>query len=114
MITSTFGVVSAGEGSPHLGEVYAFMGGAILGFVAVLALASGGFRHAEMERERTKVVVVAAALSLGSTAAGLGAATLVSHVLGGLLAWGLSPFAACATFLFVVGLEFWVAEQIES
>jgi hypothetical protein len=113
MITSTFGVVSAVEGSPNVGDVYAFMGGAILGFIAVLALASGGFRHAEMEDEQTKVLVVAAALSLGSTAAGLGTATLLSYALGGLLAWGLAPFGACAVFLFVLGLEFRAAEQLE-
>jgi hypothetical protein len=98
MVTSTFGIVAANEGSPGVGEVYAFMSGAVLGFVAVLAAATRGFRHAAMDAEPTEVLAVAAALSLGSTAAGLGAATLVGHFLGGPLAWGLAPFASSAAF----------------
>ena len=113
MITSTFGVVSAYEGAPSLGEVYAFMAGAVLGFVAVLAAATGGFRRAEMEVEPTQVLVVAAALSLGSTATGLGAATLLARFLSGSAAWGLAPFAASAGFLIVLGLEFGLAEEFD-
>ena len=93
--------------------MYAFMSGAVLGFVAVLAAATRGFRHAAMDAEPTEVLAVAAALSLGSTAAGLGAATLVGHFLGGPLAWGLAPFASSAAFLLVLGLEFGVAEELE-
>jgi hypothetical protein len=113
MITSSYGVVSASEQSPDVAEVYAFMAGAVLGFVAVLAAASRGFRRAGMEAEKTKVLVAAAALSIGSTAVGLGAATLVTVLLSGLLAWGLAPFAASAAFLVVLGLEFALAEEIE-
>lgn len=113
MITSSFGVVASLEGAPRVGEVWAFMPGAVLGFVAVLVVATAGFRRKEMEAERTDVLVVGAALALGSTASGLGAATLVAYLLGGLLAWGLAPFAASAAFLFVVGLEFRIAEEVE-
>jgi hypothetical protein len=113
VITSSFGVVAAYEGAPDVGEVYAFMAGAVLGFVAVLAAASAGFRHAGMGAEPTRVLVLAAALSLGSTAAGLGAATLVAWLLSGLLAWGLAPFAGSAGFLLVLGLEFGLAEELE-
>ena len=113
MITSTFGVVSAYEGAPTLGEVYAFMAGAVLGFVAVLAAATGGFGRAATDAEPTTVILVAAALSLGSTATGLGAATLLAWLLPGLAAWGLAPFAASAAFLMVLGLEFGLAEELD-
>jgi hypothetical protein len=113
VVTSAFGIVAAFEGTPSVGETYAFMSGAVLGFVAVLAVATLGFTRTAMEAERTEILAVATALALGSTASGLGAATLVVHFLGGLLAWGLAPFAGSAAFLLVLGLEFAVVEEVE-
>lgn len=113
MVTSSFGAIAAHEGAPGLSEVYAFMTGAVLGFVAVLAAASAGFRRTAMEAERTNVLVIGSALALGSTAAGLGTATLVSALLEGYLAWGLAPFAGSTAFMLVLALEFAVAEEVE-
>ena len=113
MITSTFGIVDATEGDLTVGRIYAFMAGAVMGFVAVLAVATRGFSRASMDAEPPMVLALAAALSLGSTAMGLAAATLVTYVLSGIAAWGVAPFAASAVFLIVIGLEFGVAEEIE-
>jgi len=113
MITSTFGIVDATEGDPTVGRIYAFMAGAIVGFVAVLVVASRGFSRDASDAEPPRVLALAAALSLGSTAMGLAAATLVAYLLSGIAAWGLAPFAASAVFLIVVGFEFGVAEEIE-
>jgi hypothetical protein len=113
MITSTFGVVSAYEGGPSVGEVYAFMAVAVIGFVAGLGVATGGFRHTKMDAEPTSVLVVAGALSLGSTATGLGAASLAARFLSGIAAWGIAPFVGSAAFLIVLGLEFGLAEEVD-
>jgi hypothetical protein len=113
VVTSAFGIVAAFEGTPTVGEAYAFMSGAVLGFVAVLVVATAGFTRTAMEAERTEILAIATALALGSTASGLGAATLVVHFLGGWLAWGLAPFVASAMFLLVLGLEFAVVEEVE-
>jgi hypothetical protein len=113
VVTSSFGVVAAYEGAPGVGEVYAFMAGAVVGFVAVLAVATRAFTRAEMGAEPTEVLVAAAALSLGSTACGLGAATLVARFLSGIAAWGLAPFVGTAAFLIVLGLEFGLAEELD-
>ena len=113
MITSSFGMIASEEGSPSIGDVYGFMAGAVLGFVAVLAVASGAFRRIRMEAERGRVLLLGSALALGSTAIGLGAATLVGALLDGLLAWSLAPFVACVVFLLVLGLEFAIIEEVQ-
>ena len=66
-----------------------------------------------MGDEGTKALVLATALSLGSTAAGLGATTLVARLLSAPLAWGLAPFAGSPAFLLVLGLEFGFVEELE-
>jgi hypothetical protein len=114
MSTSSFGVVWSSEGTPSIGEVYAFVAGAVLGFAAVLAVATAAFRSISIiEAEPGRVLVVGSALALGSTAVGIGAATLVGALVDGLLAWSLAPFGACVVFLLVVGLEFAIVELVE-
>ncbi len=113
MITSTFGSIASEEGSPSVGSVYGFMAGGVLGFLVILAVASAGFRRTRMEAERPVVIVVGSALSLGSTAVGLGAATLVGVLLDGFLAWILAPFAASMAFMLVLGLEYGIAEALD-
>lgn len=113
VVTSSYGIVAAYEGKPSVAEAYAFMAGAVLGFVAVLAAATAGFRRTAMESERTEVLAFAAALALGSTAAGLGVATIAAAFLDGLPAWGVAPFAGSAVFMLVLGFEFGVVEELE-
>jgi hypothetical protein len=113
MITSSFGVVAVEEGVPRIGDVYGFLAGAVLGFVAVLAGATAAFRSIAMETERSRVLIIGSALALGSTAIGVGAATLVGALLDGFLAWALAPFAACIAFLLVLGLEFAIIEEAQ-
>lgn len=113
MVSSSFGMAASFEGTPTAGEAYAFMSGAVLGFVAVLTIATLGFTRTAIETERPEVLTFATALALGSPASGLGAATGVVHFLGGWLAWALAPFAASAVFLLVLGLEFAVVEEAE-
>jgi len=113
MITSSYGMVASEERSPRVGDIYGFMAGGVLGFVVVLAVASAGFRTIAMEAERGRVLVIGSALAFGSTAVGLGAATLVGALLDGLLAWTLAPFAACVAFLSVLGLEFAIVEATQ-
>src|SRR5215218_771879 len=58
MITSTFGIVDATEGDPTLGPIYAFMAGAIVGFVAVLVVASRGFSRDASDAEPPRVLAL--------------------------------------------------------
>jgi hypothetical protein len=112
MITSVFGVVSALERRPAAGDVFLFAAGGVLGFVAVAWLGQL-VDDPEAEAERTRILLLASALSLFSVLGAVGAGALVAWLGQGWYVWLVAPLAGCTAFLLLNGLEFAVAQRGE-
>jgi heme/copper-type cytochrome/quinol oxidase subunit 3 len=114
MITSSFGVVAAFEGTSGAWWVYALYAlGATIGFGLVMAPATIGVADAPPEVERTEVLLVAVLLNSASVLAGVGVAALVVRLVDGWIAWLVAPLAASVAYLVVNGLEYSIAEAEE-
>jgi hypothetical protein len=112
MITATFGVLASRESTPKVGEIFVFLAGAVAAFVAIELIVSRGLQRAP-RGEPAKVAALGAAFSLGSVAAGVGAAALISLGLDGLLAWSTGGFVASGAYVLMAGVEIAVAEMLE-
>lgn len=104
MITAAFGVLSAALGSPRVGDVFLYAGGAVLGVVAVEGIVSRGFRL-RLRGEQSDVVALGAAFGFVSVGLSVGAAALTGTVLSGWLGWLLGPLFASALYVIASGVE---------
>lgn len=110
LATWTTGAVTAhAQGAPSALDALVFMAGAVLGFAFVGALAFGGVskRFAPEPRESP----LWGSFHFLSVGVAIGVAWLVSHVLRGDLAWGVTSFLSTTLYLLILGVQFAVAER---
>ena len=103
MITATYGMTTALQGSPTVSQVFLFAAGAVVGFVAVLVaatIATGDIG----EPERAQMLVIVATLDLFSVLTAVGAAALVAWLGYGWYVWLTAPIAASAIYVLTSGL----------
>lgn len=110
MITVVFANMTTRRGTPETWELFLFVAGATVGFAAVEAAASRGFRD-RLRPEPSEVVMIGSAMAVFSVSAGLGVAVLLSLVLGGWVAWLVIPFVATVTYLGISGIEMGLAHR---
>jgi hypothetical protein len=111
MITASFGVLSAQLGSPNVGEVFLFAGGAVVAVTAIDGISSKGFRT--LQGDPPSVVALGAALSFFSVGFGVGGAALAAVVLDGPLGWGLGSLVGSALYVLVAGVEMTLARMAQ-
>ena len=91
------------HGIPTALSAITFVGGAVLGFALVGALAYGGVPgQTELERGHP---LVWGSLHFFSVGISLGAVALVAHVLEGFIVWPLGGFLVTSIYLLAVGAE---------
>jgi ribosomal protein S18 acetylase RimI-like enzyme len=101
-IWSSGAVLMRSHGTPRVGDVFAFVAGAVIAF-ALLALLTRG-AVAEPATDRAPDRVLAGTMHLLAAGAAVGAAALLAE-LGGWEAWPLGSFAATAIYLLGAGAE---------
>lgn len=111
LVTVTFGLMQALEGSPDVPRIFLFAVGAVLSFTLMEGVLSQGFRR-PMPQHHTQVQALGTALNMLSVLAGLGAAWLLGTVTSHALVWGAAPFAAAAVYLVMESLETALAERL--
>lgn len=104
MITAAFGVLTAALGSPRVGDVFLYAGGAVLGVTIVEGLASRGFRI-RLRGEQSDVVALGSAFGFASVGLAVGAAALAAELLGGWLGWLIGPLLASSLYVVASGIE---------
>ncbi len=107
-ITAAFALLQTSRSDTGALEIFAFAGGAVVAFVVVGAVASGGFRE-ELEDQPSSVKALGGAFALLSVGLGLAAAFVVGILVGGLAAWPVSAFSTTVAYIIAVGLELAVA-----
>ncbi|HZD69102.1 MAG TPA: hypothetical protein VFA45_09380, partial [Actinomycetes bacterium] len=93
---------------PSSTDALLLLGGAVLGFGVVGVYAFGGV-NGVLAPETRGDVRVWGGLHLPSVGLSIVLVTLLTHVLHGGLVWPLVGFTATATFLLVIGAQFWLA-----
>ena len=106
--SATFGVLAKEDGAPGVPECFLFLAGAGAGFAVVNLLVTRAFTE-ELADEPSHVIALATALSLFSTGAALGAATLVAWLGHGWYPWIVAPFGATLVFIASAGAEMGLA-----
>jgi hypothetical protein len=102
-------VATNAEGSvPSTVEALLLLTGAVLGFGAVGTYAFGGINGLLAPGPRGDVRVWGG-MHLPSVGASILLVTALTWVVHGLLLWPLVGFTATATYLLVIGLQFWLA-----
>ncbi len=91
------------HGIPNTLSAITFVGGAVLGFALVGALAYGGVPgHSDLERGHP---LVWGSLHFFSVGISLGVVTLVAYFIKGFIVWPLGGFLVTSIYLLVVGAE---------
>ncbi len=108
MISASGVILSSLWGTPNVGDVFAFAGGAIAAFALVEAFIICGFRH-NVEDEPSQVKALGNSISIFY----VGLALVVGWLLPGHVAWLLGSFLATVAYLLVFGLELRMAEWLE-
>ncbi|HET8752679.1 MAG TPA: hypothetical protein VFM43_09190 [Gaiellaceae bacterium] len=106
-----FGVLTALDGAPHVGEIFLFGAGGALTFTLATAGVTRGFRVGEEEEPRI-VQALGASFGFLSVTGGIGAAALVGWASSGWIPWLVGPFAASSVYLLLGALEFVAARRI--
>jgi hypothetical protein len=86
------------------------LAGAVLAFGTVGTLACGGVNGILAQGTRGKVRVWGG-MHIPSVGLSIALVTLLTHVIHGHLLWPLVGFAATATYLLVIGAQFWFATR---
>lgn len=112
MITAAFGVLSASLGSPSVGKVFLYAGGAVTGVTAIEAVASRGFR-VRMRGEPSDVVALGSSFSFASVGLSVGAAALAAALVPTWAGWLLGSFVASAFYVVASGAEMALAHAAQ-
>lgn len=112
LATSAFGVASAQEGPPTVGQVFVFVVAAASAFALAEMLGSDFFRQ-RIRPERSDVVLLASAFNPLSAVAGVGAAALIGLAVDGWLAWLFGPFVATTVYILLTGANMAAASLVE-
>lgn len=101
---TTGAVVIGARGIPSAFAALAFMFGAVLGFVAVGALAFGGVsKHFDGETGEARLIW--GSFHFFSVGCAIGAAALVAHFVESFAAWPIAGFLFTSVYLLVLGAE---------
>jgi hypothetical protein len=111
LVTVTFGLLQATEGSPDVARIFGFAVGAAMSFTLLEGLLSRGFRGS-MPQHRTRVQAVGTSLNVVSVVGGLGAAWLVGAATSHPAAWAVGPFLAGVVYLLLESLETALGERL--
>lgn len=101
-------VASHANGIPSAPDALLLLAGAVSAFAAVGIVAYGGINGVLAPASRG-VVRVWGGLHIPSVGASILAVWLVTTLMSGHVVWLCTGFAATATYLLVIGLQFWVA-----
>jgi hypothetical protein len=111
LVTVTFGILQASEGTPDAGRVFLYATGAVLSFAVLEALLSRGYRR-PMPQHRTRVQAVGSSMNLLSVVGGLAAGWLVGVLMTNATVWLVAPFVAATVYLVLESLETALAERL--
>ncbi len=101
-------VTSHADGLPTGWDALLLLGGAVSGFAAVGAFAFGGINGVLMPGTAGEIRVWGG-VHLPSVGSSILLVTLIAHVLDGPWVWPVVGFVATATYLLVIGVQFWLA-----
>ncbi|GIG27697.1 hypothetical protein Cma02nite_02970 [Cellulomonas marina] len=104
LVTVTFGLLQAEEGSPDTIRIVLYAVGASLSFTVLEAVLSRGFRTA-MPQHRTRVLALGTSMNVLSVLGGLGAAWLLARATSHVTVWLVAPFVAGIVYLVLESLE---------
>jgi hypothetical protein len=111
LVTVTFGLLQATEGSPDVARIFGFAVGAVMSFTVLEGVLSRGFRTS-MPQHRTRVQALGTSLNLVSVVGGLAAAWLVGAATSHPAAWVAGPFLAGVVYLLLESLETALGERL--
>lgn len=111
LVTVTFGMLQATEGSPDVPRVFLYAVGAVMSFTMLEGILSGGFRK-PMPQHHSETQAAGTSLNLISVLAGLAAALLLAQSLSHVAVWPLAPFVAAMIYLLAESLEISLSERI--
>jgi hypothetical protein len=103
---TTLALLTSTHGTPHEGELFLFIFGALIGFSLLeLVLTIGGAQESADDSGEGPVFPFAGALNCFSVPAALGSAVGIAHVVHTKIAWLIAPFASTAVYLATVALQ---------
>jgi hypothetical protein len=111
LVTVTFAVVQATQGSPKVSHIFAYAIGAVMSFTILEGLLSRGFQR-PMPQHATQTLNLGTSLNVVSVVAGLAAGWGVSEGTRGLVAWAGAPLVAGLVYLLLESLEEAAAEHV--
>lgn len=111
LVTVTFAVVQATQGSPRVLHVFAYAIGAVMSFTVLEGLLSRGFRR-PMPQHATQTLTLGTSLNVVSVAAGLAAGWGIAASARGVVAWAVAPLVAGLVYLVLESLEEAAAEHV--
>lgn len=112
MITAAFAVLGASLGSPPVGDVFLYAGGAVAGVTVVEGVASRGFR-VRMRGEPSDVIALGSSFSFASVGLSVGAAALAAAIVPTWVGWLLGPFFASSLYVIASGVEMALAHEAQ-
>jgi len=101
-------VTTHAAGVPSALDALLLLAGAVTGFAAVGAFAFGGINGVLAPGTRGEVRVWGG-MHLPSVGSSIGLVWLINESVGGHLVWPIVGFTATATYLLVIGVQFWLA-----
>lgn len=111
LVTVSFGMLQATEGTPDPGRIFLLATGAVLSFTLLEAVLSRGFRR-PMPQHQSHVLAVGTSLNIVSVLGGLGAAWLLGTLMTHVAVWALAPFLAGVVYLLLESLETALGERV--
>ncbi len=111
LVTVSFGMLQATEGTPDAGTIFLFATGAVLSFTLLEAVLSRGFRR-PMPQHRSHVLAIGTSLNLVSVLGGLVTTWLTGTLIAHVAVWALAPFLAGLVYLLLESLETALGERV--
>ena len=112
VVTCDVAMLNRLVGSPSIGEIYAFIIGAVGAFALLEASVSRMFRE-KLKGEPSNVMALGSSFSIVSISVAVSATLLCGWLTGGWFVWGLSAFGSTAVYLLILGIEMALAEGAE-
>jgi hypothetical protein len=111
LVTVTFGLLQAMEGSPDAPRIFLYAVGAVMSFTLLEGILSGGFRR-PMPQHPTRTLALGTSLNVVSVLVGMAAALLLAEWMSHIALWALAPFVAGIGYLVTESIEAAVAERV--
>ncbi|WP_152191850.1 hypothetical protein [Georgenia satyanarayanai] len=111
LVTVSFGMLQATEGTPDAGRIVLFAAGAVMSFTLLEGILSRGFRR-PMPQHRSHVLAVGTSLNIVSVLGGLGAVWLAGTLVSHAAVWALAPFLAGIVYLLLESVETALGERV--